>query len=301
MRLDSVREILKDNVNRLVIDTEPTEGGKNYKLRRFMIAIGAVREIQDTGMFQVLCRSILAQEVIVLAVHEPIVVSAGIASDFEAKLNSLRTRAQYVLDALNEFVTPLPEECIRVRLPETNDLETAAKITLDLNKLLNQVVVNEYVSGEVSLKGFTQGSLWIDICLGSLSAYHLIAALVRLYFEARQRQAQQAARSQFLQDLTLSVDIRKAVAKAINDEVDAYRKHRLKELLEEAGVPPSDHEFALRVENSLKMLGDLLERGLEIHPSLMASIEERKRLPDPKLILEAIKALPSGNVESEET
>jgi len=210
------------------------------------------------------------------------------------QLNDLRTRVRYVLDALNEFVKPLPVDCIRVKLPETSNLETAAKVELELDKLLNQLLANEYLAGKVALQGFTQGSLWVDICLGSVAAFHFLAGLIALYFDVKQRQTQQGVREELLQDLTLAVEVRKAVAKAMKDEIETYRQTRMRELLEQSSIPVADHEFVLRVENSLKTLGNLLERGLEIHPSLTAPIEERRLFPDPKRVLDAIRSLPSG-------
>lgn len=86
----------------------------------------------------------------------------------------------------------------------------------------------------------------------------------------------------------------------MKDEIDAYHQNRMQELLGANAIPPTAHEFGLRVENSLRMLGSLLDRGVEIHPSLTAPIEERKLFPDPKRLLEVIKSLPSGEGEKQQ-
>ena len=293
MRLDSIREILEKNISRLSLNSEAVD--RNMKISSFRNAIEGVRNIRETGMFQRLCNSLLSQEVISLAAEEPIVVPTATFNTFNVQLSELKTRAQFVFDALTEVIEPLPVACIRVKLPDTSDLDDAGKVIIQLNKLLDQLVVNTYLDGKVSLQGFAQGSIWVDVCLGSILAYRFIAGLVTLYYEIKQRQLQAATREIALKDLELTSEVRKALFTAIRNEVESYSKKRLLELLQESAVRPDDHEFERRVENSLKVLGSLLERGLEIHPSLTAPAKDKKLLPDPKRIGEAIKSLPSGD------
>jgi len=52
-----------------------------------------------------------------------------------------------------------------------------------------------------------------------------------------------------------------------------------------------DHEYRERLKFSMKLLGDLLTRGLEVHPSLTAPSDVQEVFPKPKEIAAAMKLL----------
>lgn len=293
MRLDSIREILANNADRLKVASVQMEAG-NARLSKIRDVIHAIEAVKLTGMFQKLCQEMLEIHVISLSVHDEIVVSNSTYQRFSALLTELSVRVHYVLDALNEHVKLTPEDCIRVKLPDTSDLAMASGVMQDIDTILNQVVANDHLNGQVRLHGLAEGSHWVDICLGSAGAFQFVAALVRMYFSIKKFQVEQRAREEMLRDVTLQVDLREALAKALVADFDNYVHKQMAELLDQSGVPSTDKEYPLRVENSLRRLGELLEKGLEIHPALSAPMEMRKLLPEPSQLFEVIKKLPSG-------
>jgi hypothetical protein len=86
LRLDSVRKILEINADRLSVQSQLVDHNNNAKISGFRPAIEAIWEIRKTGMFQVLCQSLLNMQVISLSVHEPIVVSVGVFNQFNGEL-----------------------------------------------------------------------------------------------------------------------------------------------------------------------------------------------------------------------
>ncbi len=296
MRIDSVHEILTNNVPFLTFESSKVDNS-TVRVTDFTNTLDAVRNIRETGMFSEYCDTILSEEAFVLAVREPIAVSSQSATRFSQSLAHLRSRASTVLDALEEYVRDIPPESVRIKLPEVSSPDQAAELLKEIDTMLNQILVNDYFEGRVRLERFMDGSLWIDLFLGSWIAYRFVAGLVNVYFDVKSKQVEQKSREVMIGDLELEAELRASVLRATKVEVDAYRESRLRELLEEHDVPEDDHEFARRTENSLRMLGSLLERGLEINPALSAPVEEQRLLPDPKRVLEAIRALPSAETD----
>ncbi len=301
MRLDEIQQILHANVGRLRVTHTAAGDQQNFKVSGILEAAVGVREVQKTGIFQKECQAVLDVEALSLAVQDPVVVSTGIFKQYGSPLDTLRQRVAIVDAALNEYLEELKPESILVRLPEMTNVEAAGKMLIEIDKMLSQFVVNEYLDGKVQLVRFAVGGTpWIDIYLASALAYRFIAAMIDLYFGIKQRQNHQKAQEELLKGLTLETAHRQAVFDAINAEVKAFSEKRLKEIFDEHDIPADDHEFARRTENSLRMLGSLLDRGVEIHPTLTATSEWRSLLPDPKRILDTIKSLPLPRGEEDD-
>lgn len=300
MRLDTIQQILITNKDRLEALGTPTDQN-NVKVSGVVEVAKGVREVQKTGIFQEECQAVLAVEVLSLAAQDPIVVNKDSFNQYNAALNRLKTHVTIFAAALTEHLEVLEPQSILVRLPETTSVETAGKMLVEIDKILNQLVTNKYLDGKVQLVRFaTGGTPWVDIYLATDLAYRFIAAMVDLYFGIKQRQNQKRAQEELLKGLTLETAHRQAVFDAINAEVKAYSDKRLKEIFDEHNIPEDDNEFVRRTENSLRMLGSLLDRGVEIHPTLTASPEWKSLLPDPKRIFETLKSLPLPKSEEDD-
>jgi len=47
----------------------------------------------------------------------------------------------------------------------------------------------------------------------------------------------------------------------------------------------------------LRLLSELITKGLEVHPALTAPQEQVNSFPDPKRVIEALRALPAARAE----
>ncbi len=289
MRLESIRAVLRESIPRLRMNVTVHE--PNVRLSDFQKAVSGVRAIATTGLFRGLVGELLAIEPIVHAAGDLIVVARDTYNAFDGKLGELRSRATIVLEALDEHIGETPPNCFAIRLPDARDLESNGRLILDVNKILEQIVVNTYVDGQVTLDHVESGSTWLVVCVGSHTAFGLVAGLLRLYFECKEKATQQRARELVLDSMRLDANMRATLQGVLVDEVEDYRRARMKQALDEAQIPATDHEQVLRLETAVRALGPLLERGLEVHPVLSAPSEQRALVPDPKRLEEAIKLL----------
>jgi hypothetical protein len=94
-----------------------------------------------------------------------------------------------------------------------------------------------------------------------------------------------------IEDINIQVDMKQTIYDALNQEKDEAFKARLSRLKEDAEIPSDDHDMDERLKYAIKGLTELMNTGLEVHPSLTAPPEIRKQFPDAAEISETLKLL----------
>jgi hypothetical protein len=92
-----------------------------------------------------------------------------------------------------------------------------------------------------------------------------------------------------IEDINIQVDIKKTLYDALNKEKDEAFKARWSQLKESAAIPSDDHEIDERLKYSIKRLTELMDKGIEVHPSLTTPLEIRRQFPDAADISETLK------------
>lgn len=300
MRLRQVQATLREAIGKLQVRYE--EIGGNVRLTGWKEAHSGVEQIKAAGILKNIVGAVLAVDVVTQSVQDPIVVSVDIGRAFNNALTELRQRATTLLKALDETLPEESEESVSFKLPDSSSLQEVSKDLDRLETILSQIVVNDYLKGEVRLLNFDRGSNWIEVYLGSIVAVKFLGGLVRIYFEIRQRQIQlrtlEAAADDLVSDVDLRKKLRENTIKRLEEEYETKMETHIQNTSE---IPTNDHEYKARVKVSMHMLGEMLNRGLEIHPALTAPVEVKNNFPNPLKLLETIKQLPQGGTDAEET
>ena len=291
MRLREIEVVLKENIHFLTSNDQRLDSN-NHRITGFRKAIAAARRIKETGTLQEETAAVLSITAIANSAMDEVVVNNDIYTSFNSALQSLRKSATLLQRVLSDTLPPQEEDTISVKLPPDLDLKGLAKTSTDLDKVLTQALVNPYVKGEIELLGFDQGSEWLDISLGSTLAFKLLAGMVNLVSMFRTKEVEIGAKKEMVRNLKIQNDAMEEIQRALQHELDEYRQQSLQELFEVGGIPVEENELRERVKHSVKLLSDLISRGLEVHPSLVAPAEIRKNFPDPRKLLAALRELP---------
>jgi hypothetical protein len=93
-------------------------------------------------------------------------------------LESVRLGAEALKGALASILPAPDETTIIVKLPEAKDLEEIIGFLSTLQRALAANVINSKINGQVAVKSWQPGSLWLDIYLGSAAAITLVGGMV---------------------------------------------------------------------------------------------------------------------------
>lgn len=298
MRLLQIRHILCQNFAKLNVNSSEIPV-QNMSLKGFMAGIEAAKIIQKLGVLQRETMALFEIKEVANSAFDEVVVPKKIGTQFVSAMNTLKLHADILCNTLKEFLGNEEENSISVKLPETNDIDDIAKIMAKLQQALDQALVNSFVKGQIKLIGFDRGSNWLEIGLGSMIALQFLSGMIRLIYESRNKEIELEAHREMVRHLKIQNDFKEKVCEGIDAELEEYYTHSLDNLLSLAEIKEPEPEYRKRLGHSLRLLSELISKGLEVHPSLITPKDESERFPDPKILVDALKYLPTCDDEEQ--
>ena len=293
MRLRDIQQVLTGTIDALQIRTNSISGSKDKEIHGSKQALEAIEALKQTEIFTRETTALLSESAIVNNVRDTIVVPPPIYNNFFNTLASLHERAAVFLGVLNEFIDEQDPHSIGVKLPPRLDLKQTADTILDLDKLLQQSLVNPDTSGTITLQGFDRGSEWLEIGLGSITALTFFSQMVQFYFCVKEKGIEIEGKGEVARTMGLGNDLLKEINKSLTQSFDTYREQELNKLL------GKNNEQNERIKLGVNLLGTLMDKGLQILPSLSAPEETKLSFSPPKQI-EQMKQISSQQEEEEE-
>jgi hypothetical protein len=290
MRLREIAELLRETLPTMTYSSAPV--GNNRWVTDYRGAVAGARRLQAAGVLKNDTTAMLSIREISDHVEDRITVSVDANNKFESAINRVKNRGTVLLETLDEMLEEEKPEQVAIQLPpDETTLASAAATMQELEMLLHQVVVNEYVQGEVRLVSFDRGTNWIEIYLGSTAAVGLIGAIVRLIYDIRLKNVDIATRREVFRSIKLENDLAAAAEKALEAELSALIDKGGTHAAKAGGIPSTNHDMLERIKFVVGALGDLVNRGARIVPSLAAPLEQKSEFPEPKQIAAAMQQL----------
>ena len=294
MRLRDIQQVLTGTVDALQITGNSISGSQDVEIQGTRQALEAIEALKQTEIFTREITALLSESAIVNNVRDTIVVPPSIYSNFVNTLASLRERASVFLGVLNEFIGEQDPHSIGVKLPPRLDLEQTADTIRDLDKLLQQALVNPDTDGTITLRGFDRGSEWLEIGLGSATALTFLSQMVQFYFRVREKNVEIEGKREVVRTMGLGNNLLEGINKSLTQSFDTYREQELNKLL------GKNNEQNERIKLGANLLKTLMDKGLQILPSLSAPEETKLSFSPPKQI-EQVKQIPGQQEEEEQT
>tara|TARA_B110000967_G_scaffold100579_1_gene103251 strand:- start:82 stop:972 length:891 start_codon:yes stop_codon:yes gene_type:complete len=159
------------------------------------------------------------------------------------------------------------KDSISIKLPEVKDFEDLSKFSADFHKILNQAIVNDQIKGQVRIDSVENGSIWLDVYLGSAAAVSLIGGLAwasAVVFKKIQegRLIEKHVESLGVKNASLK-EIQIKQKEALDLMIDAEANSLYNE-----NFKGDNNEQIGRLKLSIKMFSNLIDKGAEIHPAL---------------------------------
>ena len=293
MRLRDIQQVLTDTIGGLQIATKDIHGSKDKEIHGSKQALEAIEDLKRTGIFKQEITTLLSESAIVNNVRDTIVAPPSIYNNFSNTLARLRERATIFLGVLNEFIGEQDSHSIGVKLPPRLDLKQTADTILDLDKLLQQSLVNPDTDGTITLQGFDRGSEWLEIGLGSVAALTFFSRMVQFYFCVKEKDVEIEGKREQARAMRLENDLTEEINKSLTQELETYQDQELNKLLGD------NNEQNGRIKFGVDSLKTLMNKGLQILPSPSA-LEEIKSSFSPPEQIEQMKQISSQGEEEDQ-
>jgi|SaaInlStandDraft_1057018.scaffolds.fasta_scaffold30708_1 hypothetical protein len=184
-----------------------------------------------------------------------------------AKLEELKRIVSSVSQSIDQIGGKTEDNTVSIKLPEVRDFEDLSKFSSEFHKVLNQSIVNDEIKGEVRIDSVENGSIWLDVYLGSAAAVSLVGGLAwasAVVFKKIQegRIIQKHVESLGVKNASLK-EIQVKQKEALSIMIDAEANNLYNE-----NFKNENNEQVERLKLSIKMMSDLIDKGAEIHPAL---------------------------------
>jgi hypothetical protein len=191
-----------------------------------------------------------------------------------------------VSNFLNVLLRTVPDEdpsSLNIKLPPVENFDDLSKVSRDLHLAISQVVFNNEINGSEKIISVENGSIWFNVFIGS-TAISVIASIVWsaavIYKKIQEgRLLEQQIRSLKVNNESME-DVLKAQKAQTDVMIQAEAEHVQSEHFKE-----NASENIERIKNSITLFAQLIGKGAEIHPALVAPENVSNLFPDPKKLI----------------
>lgn len=241
-----------------------------------------VTDISTLNLFDSIANS-LKDSVIFTTANDTMQIQIGEANTILANLDLLKTLSSNFLNVLFKTVSEEQADSINIKLPPVNDFDELSKVSREIHLGLSQVIFNDEINGQTKIVSVENGSIWLNVLVGT-TAVTVIASLVW---------ASAVIYKKILEGKLLAEQVRGLKVKndSLEDILAAQKKETEMMIQAEAEHINSEHfaegspENIERIKNSITTFADLIGRGAEIHPALVAPENVSNLFPDPTKLI----------------
>jgi hypothetical protein len=299
--LKLIKQKLQDILKKFQWKAEHIASGQPAKAFTKLSGLNNVRnvvnEISSLGLFDDTIK-FLKSSIIFTSVNDQMNVQPTEAEEITNNLTQLKTLSTNFLNILLKTVPGEDINSINIKLPPVNDFDELSRVSRDIHLGLTQVIYNEEINGETKIVSVENGSIWFNVFVG-VSAITVVASLVWASAVIYKKIQEGKLLAQQVRGLKVKNDSLEDILKAQKAETDAMIQAEAEHICSEHfnNNAPENIE---RIKNSITTFAELIGRGAEIHPALVAPENVSNLFPDPTKLLgveSKIKKLPgtAGN------
>jgi len=275
--LKLIKQQLQNILKRLVWKVENGANGETMNFSGLINIRAVINDIKSLNLFDGIVAS-LSKSVIYTTANDQMTVQLLEGYDIVNNLTLLKTLST---NFLNVLMTTVPEEdinSINIKLPPVNDFDELSKVSREIHLGLTQVIFNDDINGQTKIISVENGSIWLNVFVGA-SAVSVIASLVWASAVIYKKILEGKLLAEQVRGLKVKNDSLEDILKAQKVETDlmiqAEAEHISSEHFRE-NIP----ENIERIKNSITTFAELIGKGAEIHPALVAPENVSNLFPD---------------------
>lgn len=173
---------------------------------------------------------------------------------------------------------------INIKLPPSiSNFVELSDVSIEINTALSQVIFNDDIKGDIVIKSVENGSIWLNVFLGA-AAVRLVAGIVWAACVIRKKKAEGALLEEQVRGLEIKNNALQEIQEALGGQLKNLTHLEATNLFSEH-YNTEDKDQVERIKNSIKLFADLIMRGAEIQPALVAPENISNLFPDIKNVL----------------
>lgn len=276
--LKLIKEKLQSISNKLVWEIHQIQGSSSFEMHGLINIREVLNVIDSLNLFSFIVHE-LKTSIIYTTAADDMRAQSTEALKVERDLNLLKELIINFLSMLKKTVPEESTDSINIKLPVINDFDELSKVSRDIHLGLTQVIVNDDVNGQTKIVSVENGSIWLNVLVGA-TAVNVIASLVWSASVIYKKIQEGRLLEQQIRALKVKTDSLEDILKAQKAETQLM-------IQAEAEFINSEHftenvpENIERIKNSITIFSDLIAKGAEIHPALVAPEKVANLFPDP--------------------
>jgi hypothetical protein len=280
MKLKDIILILNRNIEKLVFSKETTShNGITYiNAGNLNNLKNAILNIQTTGLASDIIAEIVSNKIFDIP-KDSLLLTSNDANKLTNNISLLIEVLSNIEQSLLNIVGQPTENSIFIKLPVVNDFKDLGKAADAFEKILNQIIINDDINGEVRIESVENGSIWLEVSLGTSLAVSAIGSLAwaAAVVYKKMQEGRLLAQAVIKQKISNGADADLANANKIllNYIIEAEAQHFCEENYSK--IEPEQIE---RVKVTIKMLAEQMSKGAEIHPSISTPEEFSNLFPN---------------------
>ena len=281
--LKIIKQKLQVNITKLNWELTPGNSQSLLKFTNLNQIRIVINEIETMELFSNLT-AVLKNSVIFTTSENTMSVQTAEGHSIQSQLALLKSLIENFLEVLKKTVPEENLNSINIKLPPINDFEELSKVSRDIHLSLTQILYNDEINGETKIVSVENGSIWLNVFVGGATAVGVIASLVWsaavIYKKMQEgKLLEEQVRGLKVKNDSIE-DILKAQKAETNHMIQAEAEHINSEHFKE-NIP----ENIEKIKNSITNFAELIGKGAEIHPALVAPENVSNLFPNPSKMI----------------
>jgi len=193
---------------------------------------------------------------------------------------TIRLGAEALKGALASILPAPDKDTVVVKLPGAKDLEEVVEYLSTFQRALASNVINSKINGQVVVKSWQPGSLWLDIYLGTAAAITLVGGMIWSAAVIRKKQAEVKILEKIVDSMEIKNQMLDGIRKGVDDHIQMVVESEAVNLAAHNFGESENREQIERLKMGIKDLAGLIEKGAEVHPALTAPEDVKNLFPD---------------------
>lgn len=291
MRLKEIKQTLEEVIPQLKISAEGVtiNGSKFTRLSNLKEIRKAILKLIANNVFFEFATKLWDTEISNFS-DDQITLDPSTASNIVVDINKLEGSAREFYSSLQDIVLDSKENTVYIKLATVNDLNDLSNTASVFSTIFSQIILEEEIGGQIKIESVENGSVWIEVFVGSIKAVSIIGAIAysaALAFREIQKglYISESRRTRKLDNDKIEY-LQTAQKLLLDDLIDAEAHHINAEYFTK-----DNPERIARIKNVIGMLSEEMNKGAEVRPSLKASLDTTKLFPDMKNLLTMVSRI----------
>lgn len=237
-----------------------------------------VDRISKLGLFNSLTNS-LKNSAIYTTANDQMTIQRTEGNEVNNNLSTLKTLATNFLGVLQQTVPSEDVNSVNIKLPPISDFDELSKVSREIHLGLTQVIYSNDIGGETKIVSVENGSIWFNVFVGA-SAITVIASLAWAAAVIHKKVQEGKLLSEQVRGLKVKNESLEDILKAQKAETDLMIQAEAEHIQSEH-FKTNTPENIERIKKSISIFADLIGKGAEIQPALVAPENVSNLFPDP--------------------